>query len=341
MAQSYRDDPSALAISRRVSVEDFELLKVIGQGGFGKVFQVRKRSGKGKAEIFAMKVLKKATIVRSTKDITHTRAERNILQLVRSPFIVDLKYAFQTNGKLYLIMDYLSGGELFTYLDKEGMFLEKQARFYAAELVLAIEHLHGLGIIYRDLKPENIMLDSSGHVVLTDFGLCKEKVEDDSTRAMTFAGTIDYMAPEIISREGHNKAVDWWSLGALTFDMLTGQPPFSAGNRKKTMDRILRAKPNFPPFITPYAKDILRKLLKRKPSERLSSAAEIKAHRFFRDVDWQVALDRRLEPPFIPSVNTALDTSNFDPQFTDLPPSDSPVDPLTPSAANLFEGFTY
>jgi p70 ribosomal S6 kinase len=138
------------------------------------------------------------------------------------PFICDLIYAFQTGGKLYLILEYLSGGELFMHLEREGIFMEDTACFYLSEIVLALEHLHRQGIIYRDLKPENILLDSSGHVKLTDFGLCKEAIHDDSTVTHTFCGTIEYMAPEILMRCGHGKAVDWWSLGALTFDMLTG-----------------------------------------------------------------------------------------------------------------------
>lgn len=186
-----------------------------------------------------MKVLKKATIVQNKKDILHTRAERSILEAVKSPFIVDLCYAFQTNGKLYLIMQYVGGGELFTYLDREGMFLEETARFYVCELVIALTHLHDLGIVYRDLKPENIMLDPTGHVVLTDFGLCKESI--GGSRTHTFCGTIEYMAPEILNREGHGVEVDWWSLGALLFDMVTGSPPFVGANRKKTMEKIMKA----------------------------------------------------------------------------------------------------
>jgi p70 ribosomal S6 kinase len=152
---------------------------------------------------------------------------------------VDLAYAFQTGGKLYLILEYLSGGELFMQLEREGIFMEDTASFYLAEITLALEHLHSHGIIYRDLKPENILLDNNGHIKLTDFGLCKESVDETSV-THTFCGTIEYMAPEILTRTGHAKAVDWWSLGALMFDMLTGAPPFTAENRKKTIDKILK-----------------------------------------------------------------------------------------------------
>uniref|UniRef100_A0A8B9IT70 Ribosomal protein S6 kinase B2 n=1 Tax=Amazona collaria TaxID=241587 RepID=A0A8B9IT70_9PSIT len=228
----------------------FELLRVLGKGGYGKVFQVRKVQGTNTGKIFAMKVLKKAKIACNAKDTAHTRAERNILEAVKHPFIVDLIYAFQTGGKLYLILECLSGGELFMQLEREGIFLEDTACFYLSEITLALGHLHSHGIIYRDLKPENIMLNSQGHIKLTDFGLCKESIHDGAV-THTFCGTIEYMygggssmggggegappyptsgpplfsslrAPEILVRSGHNRAVDWWSLGALMYDMLTG-----------------------------------------------------------------------------------------------------------------------
>ncbi|XP_028512962.1 ribosomal protein S6 kinase beta-1 [Exaiptasia diaphana] len=225
----YGSDTETLTISEemvnpkdeKVGPESFQLLKVLGKGGYGKVFQVKKCSGHNIDKIFAMKVLKKAAIIRSQKDTAHTKAERNILEEVKHPFIVDLIYAFQTGGKLYLILEYLSGGELFMQLEREGIFLEDTACFYLSEITLGLEHLHNMGIIYRDLKPENILLDAQGHVKLTDFGLCKESVFENNL-THTFCGTIEYMAPEILTRSGHGKAVDWWSLGALMYDMLTG-----------------------------------------------------------------------------------------------------------------------
>ncbi|GLD69429.1 ribosomal protein S6 kinase beta-2-like protein [Lates japonicus] len=210
--------------SERVGPDCFELLTVLGKGAYGKVFQVRKVQGAQMGKIFAMKVLKKAKIVCNAKDTAHTRAEREILETVRHPFIVDLLYAFQTGGKLYLILECLSGGELFMQLEKEGIFMEDTACFYLGEITLALGHLHSNGIIYRDLKPENIMLNHQGHIKLTDFGLCKESIHD-GTVTHTFCGTIEYMAPEILTRSGHNRAVDWWSLGALMYDMMTGSRP--------------------------------------------------------------------------------------------------------------------
>lgn len=326
--------------------QDFELLKLLGKGGYGKVFLVRKVcSGKDKGKIFAMKVLKKASIVRNAKDTAHTKAERNILEAVKHPFIVDLIYAFQTGGKLYLILEYLCGGELFMQLEKEGIFMEDTACFYLAEITLAIEHLHSQGIIYRDLKPENILLDSQGHVKLTDFGLCKESVHEGSL-THTFCGTIEYMAPEIVIHSGHGKAVDWWSLGALMYDMLTGAPPFTAENRKKTIDKILKAKLILPPYLSNDARTLLRKLLKKNIGERLGSgpddSAPIKTHPFFRSINWVDVLEKRLEPPYKPTLSDETDVSQFDTKFTRQTPVDSPDDSqLSDSANQLFLGFTY
>ncbi|XP_056639244.1 ribosomal protein S6 kinase beta-2 [Diorhabda sublineata] len=325
--------------------QDFELRKVLGKGGYGKVFQVRKLTGKDANTVFAMKVLRKASIVRNQKDTAHTKAERNILEEVKHPFIVDLIYAFQTGGKLYLILEYLSGGELFMHLEREGIFLEDTACFYLSEIILALEHLHGQGIIYRDLKPENILLDALGHVKLTDFGLCKEHI-NEGILTHTFCGTIEYMAPEILTRHGHGKEVDWWSLGALMYDMLTGAPPFTAENRKKTIEKILKGKLNLPPYLTADARDLVRKLLKRQVPSRLGAAPEdaaaVKRHQFFKHIVWDDVLRRKYEPPFKPSLASDDDVSQFDTRFTKQTPVDSPDESTLSESANLiFQGFTY
>uniref|UniRef100_A0A3B4H6V4 Ribosomal protein S6 kinase n=1 Tax=Pundamilia nyererei TaxID=303518 RepID=A0A3B4H6V4_9CICH len=320
--------------TEQIRPECFELLKVLGKGGYGKVFQVRKVSGATSGKIFAMKVLKKAMIVRNAKDTAHTKAERNILEEVKHPFIVDLIYAFQTGGKLYLILEYLSGGELFMQLEREGIFMEDTACFYLAEISMALGHLHQKGIIYRDLKPENIMLNNNGHVKLTDFGLCKESIHD-GTVTHTFCGTIEYMAPEILMRSGHNRAVDWWSLGALMYDMLTGAPPFTGENRKKTIDKILKCKLSLPPYLTQEARDLLKKV--KMP--RCDSGA---AHTFFRLINWDELLARKVEPPFKPFLQSADDVSQFDSKFTSQTPVDSPDDSMLSESANqVFLGFTY
>ncbi|XP_077268153.1 ribosomal protein S6 kinase beta-2 [Temnothorax americanus] len=328
----------------KVGPEDFELRKVIGKGGYGKVFQVRKITGNDSGTLFAMKVLRKALIVKNQKDTAHTRAERNILESIKHPFIVDLKYAFQTGHKLYLILEYMCGGELFRHLNAEGIFMEDTARFYLCEITLALQHLHLQGIIYRDLKPENVLLDADGHIKLTDFGLCKEHIQEGAL-THTFCGTIEYMAPEILTRSGHGKAVDWWSLGSLTYDMLTGAPPFTSSSRKKTIEKILRGKLTFPLYVTADAKDFIRKLLRRQVPQRMGSqldGEEVKRHKFFRHINWDDVISRQLEPPFRPQLSSKEDVSQFDNKFTASSPVDSPVDyALSESADGLFQGFTY
>ncbi|XP_061763907.1 ribosomal protein S6 kinase beta-2-like isoform X1 [Nerophis ophidion] len=331
--------------SERVGPDCFELLTVLGKGAYGKVFQVKKVQGALSGKIFAMKVLRKAKIVCNAKDTAHTRAEREILETVRHPFIVDLLYAFQTGGKLYLILEYLSGGELFMQLEKEGIFLEDTACFYLGEIILALGHLHSSGIIYRDLKPENIMLNHQGHIKLTDFGLCKESIHDGSI-THTFCGTIEYMAPEILTRSGHNRAVDWWSLGCLMYDMMTGSPPFTGENRKKTIDKILKCKLILPPYLTIDAKDLLKKLLKKNPHQRLGSSktdcTDIQRHSFFKQIKWDDLLNKRVEPPYKPQLQSDEDVSQFDTRFTKQTPVDSPDDTSINQSAELtFAGFTY
>uniref|UniRef100_A0A8C6TNW0 Ribosomal protein S6 kinase B2 n=1 Tax=Neogobius melanostomus TaxID=47308 RepID=A0A8C6TNW0_9GOBI len=316
--------------SERVGPDCFELLTVLGKGAYGKVFQVRKVQGAQTGKIFAMKVLKKAKIVCNAKDTAHTRAEREILETVRHPFIVDLLYAFQTGGKLYLILECLSGGELFMQLEKEGIFMEDTAIFYLGEITLALGHLHSNGIIYRDLKPENIMLSNQGHIKLTDFGLCKESIHDGSV-THTFCGTIEYMAPEILTRLGHNRAVDWWSLGALMYDMMTGSPPFTGENKKKTIDRILKCKLNLPPYLTIDARD----LIKRYVNTNINNTV-------LPHIQWDDLLNKRLEPPYKPQLHSEEDVSQFDTRFTRQTPVDSPDDTtLSHSAELAFAGFTY
>ncbi|KAF5395536.1 Non-specific serine/threonine protein kinase [Paragonimus heterotremus] len=308
--------------NNRVNSENFKIQRVIGKGGYGKV------DGVDKGKLYAMKVLKKARLICNEKDKAHTVSERNILQMLRHPFLVKLHYAFQNHSNLYIVLEYCPGGELFNYLEKEGALLENAACFYTAEIILAIGHLHSLGIIYRDLKSENVLLDRQGHVKLTDFGLSKEGV----CTTNTFCGTIEYMAPEIIKCEGHGKAVDWWSLGTLLFDMLSGGPPFSQEeSREVTTQKILTAPLKFPPAFSPEVISLLRGLLKRDPKERLGSkedVEEIKRHKFFRrhEINWSDVFNRRLRPPFRPKLISDNDVSMFDPNFTRLQPIVSPAD---------------
>ncbi|XP_056135358.1 ribosomal protein S6 kinase alpha-2 [Lampris incognitus] len=320
----------------------FQLLKVLGQGSYGKVFLVRKIRGVDRGQLYAMKVLKKATL--KVRDRVRSKMERDILAEVNHPFIVKLHYAFQTEGKLYLILDFLRGGDLFTRLSKEVMFTEEDVKFYLAELALALDHLHSLGIIYRDLKPENILLDEEGHIKITDFGLSKEAIENDK-RAYSFCGTIEYMAPEVVNRRGHTQSADWWSFGVLMFEMLTGSLPFQGKDRKETMALILKAKLGMPQFLSPEVQSLLRALFKRNPANRLGAGPdgveEIKRHRFFATIDWNKLYRREVRPPFKPTVGRPEDTFHFDPEFTSRTPTDSPGIPPSANTHQLFRGFSF
>lgn len=320
----------------------FQLLKVLGQGSYGKVFLVRKIRGADRGQLYAMKVLKKATL--KVRDRVRSKMERDILAEVNHPFIVKLHYAFQTEGKLYLILDFLRGGDLFTRLSKEVMFTEEDVKFYLAELALALDHLHSLGIIYRDLKPENILLDEEGHIKITDFGLSKEAIDHDK-RAYSFCGTIEYMAPEVVNRRGHTQSADWWSFGVLMFEMLTGSLPFQGKDRKETMALILKAKLGMPQFLSPEVQSLLRALFKRNPANRLGAGPdgveEIKRHRFFASIDWNKLYRKEMRPPFKPSVGRPEDTFHFDPEFTSRTPTDSPGIPPSANTHQLFRGFSF
>ncbi|DAZ94307.1 TPA: hypothetical protein N0F65_012076 [Lagenidium giganteum] len=331
----------------KVTVEDFDLLKVLGKGSFGKVMMVRKKdSGK----IYALKTLRKAALIKRNQ-LLHTKTERNILQNIKHPYLTSLQYAFQTPDKLYLVMDYCGGGELFFWLKKDRRFSQQKARLFAAEIILALQALHTHDIIYRDLKPENILLDLEGHIRLTDFGLSKEAVSGAGAAGgtKTFCGTPEYLAPEILENKGHGKAVDWWSLGTLIYEMLTGLPPFYDQNMQRMYDKILNAPLRFPSFMSAEAKDLLTGLLTRKVSDRLGSgptdAEEIKAHAFFKGMDWEAIYRKEVVPEFKPPNRLgSIDTSNFDIEFTAEKPVDSVVTTTmseTQRNKAQFPGFTY
>ncbi|KAI9678255.1 MAG: hypothetical protein M1817_006200 [Caeruleum heppii] len=327
---------------RALKIEDFELLKVVGKGSFGKVMQVMKRDTH---RIYALKTIRKAHII-SRSEVAHTLAERSVLAQINNPFIVPLKFSFQSPEKLYLVLAFVNGGELFHHLQKEQRFDINRSRFYTAELLCALECLHGFNVIYRDLKPENILLDYSGHIALCDFGLCKLDMKDED-RTNTFCGTPEYLAPELLQGKGYTKTVDWWTLGVLLYEMLTGLPPFYDENTNEMYRKILADPLHFPgPEVVPEAaRDLLTKLLDRNPQRRLgcNGASEIKAHRFFNSIDWRKLLQRKYEPNFKPNVADALDTANFDREFTSEAPTDSFVEGpmLSQTMQNQFAGWSY
>ena len=341
-------------LCRKMTSDDFEPLLCLGKGSFGTVLLVRHvLTGK----LYAQKQFQKASITVHKKLVEQTKTERTILESVnRHPFVVKLFYAFQDHEKLYLILEYAEGGELFTHLAMERMFTEDVAAFYMAEMVLALEHLHQtVGIIYRDLKPENCLLDKEGHLLLTDFGLSKIAVDDDA-RCDSSKGTYEYMAPEVIKGSPYGKACDWWSLGALGYDLLTGSPPFRANNHAKLQEKIVKQKLVLPYFLGPDAKDLLTRLLRKEPSKRLGYHSSkdlqtIKKHRFFRKIDWKALEKRQLEPPITPVVTDPALAENFSGDFTSLPlspmVSTSGAGPGSMSAgagiadSNPFGGFSF
>eukprot|EP01113_Clastostelium_recurvatum_P044421 TRINITY_DN74_c0_g1_i2.p1 TRINITY_DN74_c0_g1~~TRINITY_DN74_c0_g1_i2.p1 ORF type:complete len:402 (-),score=118.55 TRINITY_DN74_c0_g1_i2:66-1271(-) len=334
------DDPVVFSRNQqKVTKDDFKLLTVIGKGSFGKVMQVQKIDD---GRIFALKVLRKDAII-ARKQVTHTKSEKAILQAVQHPFIVQLHYAFQTREKLYMVLDYVNGGELFFHLKKEGRFPEARVRLYAAEIVSAIAHLHALGIVYRDLKPENILLDSEGHITITDFGLSKKLENGEGTH--TFCGTPEYLAPEVLKGQGHGTAVDWWSLGTLLFEMLTGLPPFYSQNINIMYQKILTGELRFPSYISPDAKSLLEGLLTRDVEKRLGTHGgdEIKSHPWFKGLDWEKLDRKEIIPPFKPRVKSDSDTSQIDPVFTQERAMDSYVEAsvLSEDKDATFDGFTY
>ncbi|KAF9962733.1 hypothetical protein BGZ70_007941 [Mortierella alpina] len=289
-------------------LSDFELLETLGTGTFGRVYLTKFRHDHS---FYAMKVLKKTEVVR-LKQVEHINSEKQILSQVHFPFIVNLFTTFQDDRNLYMLLEYVIGGELFSHLRKAGRFTNDMTRFYAAEIVLAIEYLHSRDIIYRDLKPENLLLDSSGHVKITDFGFAK-RVED---RTWTLCGTPEYLAPEIIQSKGHGKAVDWWALGILIFEMLAGYPPFFDDNPFGIYEKILAGRIYFPAHIDPVAKDLVKKLLTADRTKRLGNlkdgSDDIKNHKWFRGVDWQGLLDRTVVAPIVPPYVHPGDTGNFE-----------------------------
>jgi serine/threonine protein kinase len=321
-------------LCRKMTTDDFEPLLCLGKGSFGTVLLVRHAlTGK----LYAQKQFKKASITVHKKLVEQTKTERMILESVnRHPFVVKLFYAFQDHEKLYLILEYAQGGELFTHLAMERMFDEDSAAFYMAEMVLALEHLHqNVGVVYRDLKPENCLLDHEGHLLLTDFGLSKISVDDDD-RCNSSLGTIEYMAPEVVQGKPYGKACDWWSLGALGYDLLTGSPPFKANNHTKLQEKIVKQKLVLPYYLGPDAKDLLTRLLRKEPSKRLGyhmpkDLQTIKSHRFFRKIDWRALERRALAPPIIPVVTDPALAENFSVDFTQLP-----LSPVEGPAAGFF-----
>ena len=302
--------PQRSTVSKgKYSLTDFHIMRTLGTGSFGRVHLVRSVHN---GRYYAIKVLKKQQVVKM-KQVEHTNDERRMLKLVEHPFLIRMWGTFQDSNNLFMVMDYIEGGELFSLLRKSQRFPNPVAKFYAAEVTLALEYLHSHNIIYRDLKPENILLDRNGHIKITDFGFAKEV----STVTWTLCGTPDYIAPEVITTKPYNKSVDWWSLGVLIFEMLAGYTPFYDSTPMKTYEKILSGKVHYPSIMCPEVIDLLKQLITADLTRRLGNLsngpADIRNHPWFAEVVWQKLLAKDIETPYEPPITAGVgDSSLFD-----------------------------
>uniref|UniRef100_H2YRH5 Protein kinase C n=1 Tax=Ciona savignyi TaxID=51511 RepID=H2YRH5_CIOSA len=324
-----------------VKLTDFIFIKVLGKGSFGKVMLAELRATK---EIFAVKVLKK-DVISAEDDVDCTMTEKRVLAL-EHPFLTSLHSCFQNRERLFFIMEYVNGGDLMFQIQKSRKFSEERSRFYAAEVILALQFLHKHGIVYRDIKLDNILLDQDGHCKLADFGMCREGVKDGNL-ATTFCGTPDYIAPEILQELDYGVSVDWWALGVLMYEMLAGQPPFEADNEDDLFESIMNDDVLYPVWLTKNAVNILEMFMTKKPARRLgcgsTGESAILQHPFFATMDWVALENKQIEPPFKPSVKNIYDTTNFDSDFTRMSPRFTPIPSQSLAAIHQtdFRGFSY
>lgn len=299
---------------------DFVRIRILGTGAFGVVYLVKHISS---GKFYAMKMLEKEKIVK-LKQIEHSLYEKKILNGLNFPFVIYLKYFFKDNVYLYYILPYIVGGEMFSHLRKAGRFEESTSKFYAAQVILALEYLHTCDLIYRDLKPENILIDKTGYIKITDFGFCKLL----RGRTWTLCGTPEYLAPEIILSKGYGKSADWWSLGVLIFEMCAGYPPFYASEPMRIYEKIVSCKYRCPANFSHEVKDIISHTLQGDISRRYGNlkdgVMDFKNHKWFKDINWDNLLNGRIQPPFVPKVRSPGDTSYFE-SYEDEKLKQSPV----------------
>ena len=328
-------------VTVKLSYQDFEPLKLIGTGSFGKVLLVKYNSNNN---LYAMKVLNKSQI-KLKKQEENTKNERDLMVKLNNPFILSIKFAFQDESKLYIVSEFLQGGDLFYHLHHSTINLtEEVAKFYIIELILGLEFLHQNNVIFRDLKPENILLDSEGHIRISDFGLSKI-LENSRDKAYTLCGTLKYLAPEILKNKGYEKSVDWWSLGCIFYEMLMGHLPFKI-NGNVIDPEVFEEKIKFNDNMNPLLVDLISQLLAVNPKKRIgygdSDAKKIKEHQYFNDVDWNKYLNKEIEPPFVPKLDGDMDLRYFDKSFTDEPVNSDRATIMSGSnRTSEYNGFTY
>jgi serine/threonine protein kinase len=330
----------------KMTFSDYEPLKLLGRGSFGEVLLVRLKASK---KLYAMKILNK-NLLKIKGQQAHTMTERNLMVKINSPFIVNIKSAFQDDTKLYIVSEFMQGGDMFYHMHDGQIiiFNNEKTKFYIMELVLSLEALHNHKMVYRDLKPENILLDSKGHVKLTDFGLSKI-LDEGNDKAFTICGTPQYLAPEILLRKGYDKAVDWWSLGCVMYEMLSGKLPYAIKRGAKMSIKIYDQEVQYPNSMNKDAKDFIQKLLIINPSERLGSGPngieDIKNHPFFKGINWNDAEMQKIKPPFIPKLKSETDLRYFDTMFTEEPINSQQKKEGTRERSrepsNEYTGFTY
>ncbi|XP_070493425.1 RAC serine/threonine-protein kinase-like [Chironomus tepperi] len=311
---------------RKVTLENFEFLKVLGKGTFGKVILCREKIT---AKLYAIKILKKEVIIQKD-EVKHTMAENRVLQRTNHPFLISLKYSFQTNERLCFVMEYVNGGELFFHLSRDRIFSEERTRFYGAEIISALGYLHSHNIIYRDLKLENLLLDKDGHIKIADFGLCKEDITYGRT-TKTFCGTPEYLAPEVLEDNDYGRAVDWWGTGVVMYEMICGRLPFYNRDHDVLFTLIMVEDVKFPRNISSDARSLLTGFLEKNPQKRLGGGPddvrEIMAHPFFANINWADLVNKKIVPPFKPQVTSDTDTRYFDSEFTGESVELTPPDP--------------
>lgn len=338
--ENKNDEPDSNAIIVKLTYDDFIPLKLLGRGSFGQVILARLKINN---KLYAMKILDKTQLKLRHQEV-HTKTERDLMVKINCPFLVNIKSAFQDEKYLFIVSDFMQGGDMYYHMHEARKFDFELTQFYISEIVLALDYLHKNNMVYRDLKPENILLDSKGHIKITDFGLSKI-LNSSKDKAFTICGTPQYLAPEVFINQGYDKNVDWWSLGCLIYEMLTGRLPFSIKRGNRINLDIYKQKLKFPRYLNEDAIDLISKLLVFEPKKRLGYGKDgtenIKNHPFFEEINWDDIWNKKIVPPFKPELEDELDLKYFDSQFTNEPVESFSKNPRSREVSYEYKNFTY